>query len=56
MGANEEQSVTAKTKVRIVIGNPVGTELSLNGHPLPLTGSLSHPRTVVVDASGITSE
>jgi cytoskeleton protein RodZ len=56
MNPNEEQSVTAKTKVRIVIGNPVGTELSLNGHPLTLTGSLTHPRTVVVDANGITSE
>lgn len=56
MNANEEQSVTAKTKVRIVIGNPGGTELSLNGHPLTLTGSLTHPRTVVVDATGVVSE
>lgn len=53
---NEEQSITAKTNVRIKIGNPSGTELSLNGKPLAIGGSLAHPRTVTVDANGLASE
>ncbi len=53
---NEQQDITAKNRVRIVIGNPNGTELSLNGKPLPISGNLSHPRTVVVDANGLASE
>src|ERR1017187_7666117 len=54
--ANEQQSVTAKSKIEIKIGNPNGTEISLNGKPLALSGSLDHPRTVTVDADGLTSE
>ena len=54
--ANEEQNVTAKNRVRIRMGNPSATALSLNGKPLPVAGNLTHPRTVVVDASGITPE
>ena len=33
---NEQQTITARTRVQMVIGNPGGTELSLNGKPLPL--------------------
>ena len=54
--ANEEQSVTATSKVQIKIGNPSGTELSLNGKPLAIGGDLSRPRTITVDASGLISE
>ncbi len=54
--ANEQQSVSAKSKIEIKIGNPNGTEISLNGKPLALTGSLDHPRTVIVDADGLTGE
>lgn len=54
--ANEQQSVTAKSKIEIKIGNPNGTEISLNGKPLALGGSLDHPRTVIVGADGLTSE
>ena len=53
---NEEQAVTAKSKVRITIGNPGGTELSLNGRPLVIGGDLGRPRTVTVDATGLESE
>jgi cytoskeleton protein RodZ len=53
---NEQQAITAKSRVRIIIGNPSGAELSLNGRPLELGGDLSHPRTVVVDATGLASE
>jgi cytoskeleton protein RodZ len=54
--ANEEQTVTAKSKIEIKIGNPNGTEISLNGKPLSLSGSLAHPRTVTVDATGLANE
>jgi cytoskeleton protein RodZ len=54
--ANEEQSVTAKNRIKIRMGNPSATELSLNGKPLPIAGDLTHPRTVVVDANGVTTE
>jgi cytoskeleton protein RodZ len=54
--ANEQQSVTARNRVRIRVGNPSATELSLNGKPLAIAGDLTHPRTIVVDASGITAE
>ncbi len=54
--ANEQQSVTAKSKIEIKIGNPNGTEISLNGKPLLLSGNLAHPRTVTVDADGLASE
>lgn len=50
---NEQQSVTAHTNVRIVIGNPFGTELSLNGKPLVIAGDLDRPRTVLIDANGM---
>ena len=53
---NDQQEITAKSRVRIQIGNPSGAELSLNGKPLPITGDLSHPRTVVVDATGFVGE
>jgi cytoskeleton protein RodZ len=53
---NEEQTVTARNKIEIKIGNPNGTEISLNGKPLALNGSLAHPRTVTVDASGLANE
>ena len=55
-GVNEQQDVTAKSTIRIVIGNPNATELSLNGKPLVIEGNLHHPRTLVVAASGIQSE
>jgi cytoskeleton protein RodZ len=54
--ANEEQSVTAKSKIQIKIGNPNGTEISLNGKLLAISGSLAHPRTVTVDASGLANQ
>ena len=53
---NEHQEITAKSRVRIVLGNPIATELSLNGKPLAIDGDLSHPRIVVVDATGLASE
>lgn len=54
--ANEQQAFTAKSKVRILIGNPAGTELSLNGRPLQMEGNLTHPRTVVVGANGFATQ
>jgi len=51
--ANEQQDVTAKSEVKIVLGNPNGTELSLNGRPLLLSGDLTRPRTVTVGAGGL---
>lgn len=51
--ANEQQTVTAKSQVRIVIGNPNGTEISLNGKPLALGGDLTHSRTVTVGSNGL---
>lgn len=54
--ANDQENVTAKSKMSIRIGDPSVTELSLNGKPLPIEGDLHHPRTIVVDANGITSE
>ena len=53
---NEEQTVTAKDKIQIKIGNPNGTEISLNGKTLALGGDLDHPRTVTVDATGLANE
>jgi cytoskeleton protein RodZ len=53
---NEEQSITAKEQVTIKIGNPGGTELSLNGKPLAIGGDLTHPRTVTVGASGLANQ
>ncbi|HEY3930153.1 MAG TPA: RodZ domain-containing protein [Candidatus Koribacter sp.] len=50
---NEQQDVTAKSRVQILIGNPSGTEISLNGKPLVLGGDLTHPRTVTVGAGGL---
>lgn len=54
--ANDQENVTAKNKMSIRIGDPSVTELSLNGKPLPIEGDLHHPRTIVVDANGITPE
>lgn len=54
--ANDQENVTAKNKMSIRIGDPSVTELSLNGKPLPIEGDLHHPRTIIVDANGITSE
>lgn len=53
LAPNEQETVTAKTRIRIVMGNPIGTELSLNGRSLAIGGDLTRPRTVVVDANGL---
>lgn len=52
----EQQSVTAQTGIRIVIGNPYGTQLSLNGKPLVIAGDLDRPRTVLIDANGMAAK
>jgi cytoskeleton protein RodZ len=54
--ANQQQTVTAKDRIRVTLGNPGSTELLLNGHPLALNGDLSHPRIFTVDATGVVSE
>jgi len=54
--ANQQLTVTAKDHIRVTLGNPGSTELLLNGHPLALSGDLSHPRIFTVDATGVVSE
>ncbi len=53
---NEQQTITARNKVQMVIGNPVGTELSLNGKPLTLGGDLDRPRRVAIGPAGLAPE
>ncbi|ABF42661.1 conserved hypothetical protein [Candidatus Koribacter versatilis Ellin345] len=53
---HEQKEFKAKNRVRIVMGNPNGTEISLNGKPVAISGDLTRPRTVVVNASGLQSE
>lgn len=53
---NEQQTITARTRVQMVIGNPGGTELSLNGKPLPLGGDSDRPRRIAIGPSGLAPE
>ncbi len=52
----EEQSIAAQTNVHMVIGNPGGMELSLNGKVIPLGGDLDRPRKITVEAGGLTAK
>lgn len=53
---NEQQTITARDRIHMVIGNPVGTELSLNGKPLAIGGNLDRPRRIAIGPSGVTPE
>lgn len=54
--SNEEQVITARNKVRIDLGNPMATELLVNGKQVALEGELHNARRLVIDPSGVTRD